>query len=164
MLDIGLIITAAIGFSLLIQNKKHLGTIITILLLLSAGILAVQESINSKPLISENELQAIEYLQNTENNSYVMATTSLYSPYILGYSGRKTIAPGLFDYNKHEQPEWEIFWTTKDINQVKDFLNEYEKPLYIFIGKQQPDNIKQFETCFTIYYQENENKIYQYTC
>jgi hypothetical protein len=164
MLDIGLIITAAIGFSLLIQNKKKLGTIITIILLLSAGILAVNESINSKPLISQEELEAIEYLQNTENNSYVMATTSLYSPYILGYSDRNTIAPGLFDYNKHEQPEWTIFWTTKDIKEIKDFLNEYEKPLYIFIGKQQPDNIKKFKECFKIYYQKNENKIYQYTC
>jgi hypothetical protein len=164
MLDIGLIITAAIGFSLLIQNKKKLGTIITMLLLISAAYVTINESINSKPLISDQELQAIEYLQNTENNSYVMATTSLYSPYVLGYSGRKTIAPGLFDYNKHEQSEWTIFWTTKDIKEVKSFLNEYKKPLYIFIGKQQPDNIKKFKECFTIYYQENENKIYQYTC
>ena len=164
MLDIGLIITAAIGFSLLIQNKKKLGTIITIILLLSAGILAVNESINAKPLISDEELQAIEYLQNTENNSYAMSTSSLYSPFILGYSGRKTIAPGLFDYNQHDEQEWNIFWTTKDIKEIKDFLNEYNKPLYIFIGKQQRDNLNQFNECFTIYYKENENKIYQYTC
>ncbi|MCD4759906.1 EpsG family protein [archaeon] len=164
MLDIGLIILAAIGFSLLIQNKKRLGTIITILLLLSAGILATQEAINAKPLISEEELNTIQYLQNTEENAYVMSTTSIYSPYIIGYSNRKTIAPGLFDYNKHNQTQWATFWKTKNLKEIKKFLDEYNKPLYIFIGQQQPDNLKQFKSCFTTYYAQKNNKIYQYTC
>ena len=164
MLDIGLIIAAAIGFALLIQNKRKLGTAITIVLLLSAGILTTQEALNAKPLISEGEMEAIESLQTTEENAYVMSTTSLYSPYVLGYSERKTIAPGLFAANKHEQPEWETFWRTKEIEEIKGFLNEYEKPLYIFIGKQQPDNLKQFDQCFTTYYNQEENKVYKYVC
>ena len=164
MLDIGLIIAAAIGFALLIQNKKRLGAIVTVVLLLSAGILTVQESLNATPLISEGELETIQHLHNTEENAYVMSTTSLYSPYVLGYSERKTIAPGLFAANKHEQPEWETFWTTKDIKEIKSFLDEYEKPLYIFMGKQQPDNLKQFDQCFTTYYNQDNNKIYKYTC
>ena len=163
-LDLFLIILSGIGFSILIQYKKKLGTIITIILLISAGVLVTQEALNSKPLINNQELEAVQYLQNTEENAYVMATTSLYSPYVLGYSGRKTIAPGLFEYNKHDKQEWINFWTTKNIEEVKQFLNEYQKPLYILIGKQQPDNIKQFEECFEIYYEQNNNKIYKYTC
>ncbi|MFH0906215.1 MAG: EpsG family protein [archaeon] len=166
MLDIGLIILAGIGFSILISNYKKLGIIITIILLLSAGILITSEALNTKPLISNNELDAIKYLSNTEENAYVMATYSLYSPYVLGYSNRKTIAPGLFDYDKHNQQEWINFWRTNDLNETKTFLNAYEKPLYIYIGAKQFDNIQQFSNseCFEIYYNLNNNKIYKYTC
>ncbi len=164
MLDISLIILASIGFTLLIKNKKYIGVIITIILLLTAGILITKEALNTKPLISENELQTIQYLQNTEENAYVMSTDSIYSPYVLGYSGRKTIAPGLFDYNKHDETQWIIFWTTNDINKVKEFLNEYNKPLYIFIGQKQRDFLSQYNECFNTYYKNNNNIIYEYTC
>lgn len=164
MLDIGLIILAGIGFSLLIKNYKKIGIIITIILLISAGIMGTKEAINTKSLINNEELETIQYLNNTEENAYVMATASLYSPYVLGYSERKTIAPGLFEFNKHDEKQWIKFWTTKDIEEIKQFLNEYEKPLYIHIGSKQPDNIKQFNQCFTKYYEQNNNKIYKYTC
>ena len=163
-LDLFLIILAGIGFSILIKNYKKLGTIITIILLISAGVLVTQEALNAKPLINNEELETIKYLQNTEENSYVMTTASLYSPYVLGYSERNTIAPGLFEYNKHDKQGWINFWTTKDIEEIKQFLNEYEKPLYIFVGEKQPNNIEQFEECFTTYYEQNNNKIYKYTC
>ena len=164
MLDIGLIITAAIGFSLLIQNYKKVGIIITIILFLSAGILATKEAINAKPLINESELEAIQYLQNTEIGSYVMSTSSIYSPWLIGYAYRKTIAPGLFDENKHNEQEWNVFWNTNSIEEMKQFLNVYNKPLYIFVGQQQPDFIKKHKECFTVYYEKDNNKIYQYIC
>jgi len=164
MLDIGLIITAAIGFTLLIQNYKKLGVIITIILLLSAGIIATKEAINAKPLINEDELQTIQYLQNTEADSYVMSTSSIYSPWLIGYAYRRTIAPGLFDENKHNEADWNKFWTTNDIEDIKQFLNVYNKPLYIFVGEQQPDFIKKVDECFSIYYEKDNNKIYQYIC
>ena len=163
-LDLFLIILAGAGFSILIQYRKKLGTIITIILLISAGVLVTQEALNSKPLIDNEELETIEYLQNTEEDAYVMATTSLYSPYVLGYSERKTIAPGIFEHNKHNKQEWIDFWITTDIEEIKQFLNEYNKPLYLHVGEKQKDNIKQFNECFTTYYEQNNNKIYQYTC
>jgi hypothetical protein len=163
-LDLFLIILAGIGFSTLIQYRKRLGTIITIILLISAGVLVTQEALNTKPLITNGELEAIQYLQNTEEDAYVMTTASLYSPYVLGYSERKTIAPGLFEYNKHDKQEWINFWATKKIEEIKQFLNEYQKPLYIFVGEKQPNNIEQFNECFTTYYENNNNKIYKYTC
>ena len=163
-LDLFLIILAGIGFSILIQHKKLLGTIITAILLISAGVLVTQEALNTKPMINDGELEAIKHLQNTEEDAYVIATASLYSPYILGYSERRTIAPGLFEYNKHNEEEWVKFWSTKDLEEIKQFLNEYNKPLYIHIGAKQPDNINQFNQCFETYYEQNNNKIYKYTC
>ena len=164
MLDVVLVILAAAGFSLVIQNNKKAGAIITILLIVSAGVLAFQDSINSKPLIDNEELNTIEYLQNTEENSFVMVTSSIYSPWVLGYSGRRTIAPGLFDYNLHNESEWNNFWKTESLTEVKGFMNSYQKPLYIFIGKQQSNNLEKFSECFTEYYRNNDNIIYEYVC
>ncbi|MCK9568242.1 glycosyltransferase family 39 protein [Candidatus Pacearchaeota archaeon] len=163
-LDIALIILSAYGFSLLIENKKKLGTIILIALLLSSGFVTLNQSVNTQPLITEQEFNTIKYLQNTETDSYVMSTSSNYSPWILGYSERKTIAPGLFDYGNHTQEEWIVFWTTEEISQIKEFMKVYPKPLYLFVGSKQNDNFAKFSECFEIYYQEGENKIYKYLC
>jgi len=162
-LDIALIILAAYGFSIIIKHKKKLGIIILILMLFSAAFVTFNEATQTYPEINE-ELQTIEYLNNTEENAYVMATSSIYSPWVLGYSNRKTIAPGLFDYNQHNEDQWNKFWTTTNITEIKTFLNTYEKPLYIFIGQKQKDNLNQFNTCFEIYKKDLNNKIYKYTC
>jgi hypothetical protein len=164
MLDIALIILAGAGFSILISKHKNLGISILIILLFSLAFVTINESLNTQPLISDKELETIQYLQNTEENAYVMSTLSLYSPYILGYSNRNTIAPGLFQYNQHKEQEWQEFWTTNDINQIKQFLDKYDKPLYIFIGEKQLNNLKQFDSCFEIYYEKEKNEIYKYTC
>jgi hypothetical protein len=164
MLDIVLIILAGVGFSLLISKHSKLGGTILIVLLLSLAFVTINEALNIQPLISDEELETIGYLQNTEKNAYVMSTSSIYSPYILGYSNRETIAPGLFQYNQHNEQEWQIFWTTQDINQIKEFLDKYDKPLYIFIGEKQPNNLEQFGSCFEMYYEKEENKIYKYNC
>jgi len=166
MLDIPLIILASIGFCTIIENKKKFGTIILIIMLLSAGFVLINQSITSKPLINQNELSVIKYLNNTENNSFVMATSSYYSPWLQGYSGRRVIAPGLFDYNTGNKSEWMNFWTTKNMTEVKNFLDPYGKPLYIFIGEKQEKNIVQFNSsgCFEIFFKQSDNTIYKYTC
>jgi hypothetical protein len=164
MLDIALIILAAQGFHLLIQNKKKVGTIITIMLFFSLSFVTINEAINTNPLITEKELETIQQLNNTEENSFVMATSSLYSPYVLGYSNRNTIAPGLFQYNQHNEQEWIVFWTTNNLEEIKEFMNIYENPLYIHIGQKQNDNLNKFQECFEIYYENEKNKIYKYAC
>ena len=164
MLDIVLIILAALGFYLVIQNHKRSGVIITIMLLISSGILAYQDSLSSNPLINEKELITIKYLQNTQENSFAMTTSSIYSPWVLGYSERKTIAPGLFDYNLHNEKEWNNFWSTNNIEEIKTFMYAYEKPLYIFIGEKQFNNLEKFKECFNLYYENEKNKVYEYIC
>jgi hypothetical protein len=164
MLDIALIILAGLGFAVLYTKNKKLAIPLFIIMLISLSFITISESINTKPLISQEELNTIKQLNDTEENSYVMATSSIYSPYILGYSNRKTIAPGLFQYNQHNEQEWIIFWTTDNIEEIKEFMNPYEKPLYIFIGQKQSDNLEQFGECFTIQNENEKNKIYKYTC
>jgi hypothetical protein len=166
MLDIILILFASYAFYLLIENKKKAGTIITIILIICLGIFAFKESINSKPLIGTQELFAIQNLSATPANSWVMSTNSYYSPWIQGYSQRKTIAPGLFDYDNHTKTEWQIFWTTNNIKEITSFLSLYPKPLYIFIGQKQKDNLAQFNDsgCFSSFYKNDNNSIYKFLC
>jgi hypothetical protein len=165
-LDIALIILSGVGFSLVIEKKRKFGISLLILMLFSAGFVTFNEAKNTTPLIDDIELQEIEGLQNIPENAFVMATSSIYSPYVLGYSGRKTIAPGLFDYNQHNEQEWINFWTSQDLSEIKGFLDTYEKPLYVHIGKKQRNNLAQFNEsdCFEIFSQNDNNFVYEYVC
>ena len=89
-MDIAIIILAGYGLYMLMQSKKRLGIAIAVLLLASAFYINLNDSLKAKPLITLEELDMIKSLGNTEENSYVMATSSYYSPWVLGYSGRKT--------------------------------------------------------------------------
>lgn len=165
-LDLILIIMASVGFSIVLAHKKKLGITIILVLLVSGGILAFKEAQNAKPLISNDELNTIKYLDNTEKNAFVMSTSSTYSPWVLAYSERRTIAPGLLDYDNHTKEEWQVFWTTNDSNQINTFLEGYGRPLYIFIGQKQKDNLVKFNSsaCFTVFHENNGSRIYKYTC
>lgn len=165
MLDLVLILFASLGFFIL-SSKKKIGTLLLIIIIFSSALLSFKEAKSSKPLVDETELEAIIFLSKTPENSFVMSTSSYYSTWIIGYSERKTIAPGLFDYNKHAEKQWINFWTTEDLNEIKKFLNVYKKPLYIFVGKKQKDNLAQFleSNCFNIFYENSNNKIYEYLC
>jgi len=158
-LDIVMIILASLGMVLLIKNKKYIGTITISILLLASLFIVVNESINAKPLISNVELNIIKDLQKTENNSYIMSTTSYYSPWILGYSGRKTIAPGLFDYDQWSKEEWIKFYNSTDKKLINSMFSNYTKPLYVYVGKYQTDYIKN-KPCFEVY----KDRIYRYVC
>jgi len=163
-LDVILVILASVGFSIILQKRKMGGLLIAILLtsLLITSFLYVEKS---EPLVAETELNIIKSLAYVETNAYVMSTSGYYSTWLQGYSNRKVIAPGLFDYNKHTKPEWENFWITADIEETKRFLDVYEKPLYIFIGKYQNIEMDKFEdSCFNLYNGNLQTKIYKYTC
>jgi hypothetical protein len=160
-LDIGLIVLAAVGFSTIIQHKKKFGVVILILMLFSAGFVALNEARDAKPLISESELNLIKELENTEKDAYVMVISSEYSPWVLGYSGRKTIAPGLFDENKWDEEQWNRFWISDDKQETIGLMSVYDtsKPIYLFAGNKAFDN-----PCFEIYNQDLNNKVYRYIC
>jgi hypothetical protein len=158
-LDIGLIILASLGFSTLLNNKKRFGIIILIVMLLSAGFVSLNEARNTKPLITESQLELIKEFQNTEQSAYVMSISSEYSPWVLGYSERKTIAPGLFDYNKWNLEQWNIFWATPSKDETIELMYVYDNPIYLFVGDKEFNN-----TCFEVYKEKENNKIMKYIC
>ncbi len=157
-LDIALIILASAGFYLLMQSKK-IGVLITVILMLSAGFVTIQESYSATPLITSQDLELIQKINQTEQDASVIAISSEYSPWVLGYSQRKTIAPGLFNENKWNQSEWDEFWKVTDKNSTQEMLWVYRKPLYLFAGTKDFSN-----PCFTLYLENNQSKIYKYDC
>jgi hypothetical protein len=158
-LDIALIILASLGFYIIIQNKKKFGILLLVVMLFSAGFVTLNESRNTSPLISQEQLNLIQQLKNTPENASVMAISSEYSPYIIAYSGRKTIAPGLFEENKWNKAQWNEFWETEDQEQTKELMNSYQKPIYLFAGAKDYNN-----PCFQTYLEQDNNKILEYIC
>lgn len=165
MLDLVMIILAASSLYMVIQNKRKLGIFIAILLILSSGIITLNEARSAKPLITQDELSLIMQLNSTEKDAFVMSTHSYYSPWVYGYSNRRTIAPGLFDYDKWNYSKWTLFWTSSNETEAKQILSVYKIPLYIFIGEKQPDYISKFNSsCFKKYAGEDSATIYKYLC
>ncbi|MCE8425095.1 MAG: EpsG family protein [Candidatus Methanoperedens sp.] len=164
-LDIAMIILASVGLHELMKFKNRIITALLFILLLSSMLVMYQNINDAKPLVNENELNIIKKMNSLESNAYIMSTSSYYSPWILGYSGRKTVAPGLFDYDKWNFEEWETFRTTVEKEKAVEMLAVYEKPLYIYLGEKKRKNETKFENeCFDKIFQENEIKIFKVLC
>ncbi len=157
-LDVALIILAALGFSLLIQNKKYLGITIFTIMIISSGIMTYKESRIIESSVTIEQIELIKEFNNVEDDAYVISLSNKYAPFVLAYSGRKTIAPGLFDYDKWDETQWEIFWETKDKDETKKLLSFYDKPIYLFADKEFNN------PCFSLYKEKDVNKIYKYEC
>lgn len=139
-LDIIVIILAGVGASYLVGKliSTLTGKIAIGILLLGAGYILGMVVLNTQPLISNEELTEIKSLAKiAKEDEYVMATDSFYSPWIYGYSQRKTIAPGLFEYNKWDKKEWATFWFSPDLELRHSLLDEYGRPIYLFVGDKQ---------------------------
>lgn len=154
-LDIFVIIYAAVGLIVLMQNKPFLGRTVLVLFIVLSGVLLFIHASQAKPLISTAELQDIESLNTRlEPNATIMSTDKYYSTWLKGYSGRNVIAPGLFDDQRMNYTDWVAFWT--DVNRQR-YIDQYSLPLYIHVGQKQPQynfsdvcTPEQFET-MTLY-------------
>ncbi len=159
-LDVALLISAGIGFSEFIERKRKLGVFVCSLLILSAGFLVWGQSVNSKPLIDKEGLSLIQDLAlKTEPDAKILAMSSEYSPWVLAYSNRATLAPGLFDENIWSEDEWREFWDNGDINRTKELVGKYNGNIYLFAGTKRFKN-----ECFEVFLERGENKVYKYTC
>jgi len=138
-LDVAVVILAAVGIDYTLLHRRGVwrvaGIGAGILLLVSAVLPTITAAKDVRPLIREDQLEAVEWIrENTEDNAYVLATSND-APWVLGWSGRRIIAPGLFEWNVYNKEEWISFFKTKDSEVVKEFLNVYESPIYIYYSK-----------------------------
>ena len=142
-LDLMVVILASITFYEILQAVyKNIYGKLAVWLLVGVGVAIIfLTSARSHPLISEQELERIKGFCNLpEKEAYVMATDKHYSPWLLGYSCHRTIAPGLFEWNKWDKTKWMGFWfgSPERRAELMHEYDEYEEPIYIYVGERQP--------------------------
>ena len=94
------------------------------------------------PQLYPEELAQIKTLQTkAEPDAIVLATDSVYTPWVQGFSGRKAMGPG-YGGNTWGLDNWIKFWTGEDDSIRYELLDRYSNPVYIFVGKKQPHNQK----------------------
>lgn len=162
-LDIILIIFAGLGANLVIQERKKTGLIVLGILLVASACSITQESLKAQnQVITQEDIDLIEELgQITDTNSIIMSFSQEYSPWILAYSNRTIIAPGLFDEDKWNEKEWNIFWYNSTEENTKELMSRYdlERSIYLYTGTKSFNN-----ACFNQFLEENGRNVYEYNC
>jgi hypothetical protein len=165
-LDVAILLLAGAGFYYLIKYSKTPGLLILVFLLAASSYASFEVSSDSEPWIDKEEVHHISLISGIEEDSYAMTIDAIYSPWVLGYSGKPTIAPGVFEWDKWNYSEWKRFWNSSDSNEVSEMLKIYGKPIYIYVGEkiQYLDNGKFNGSCFTSYVNRDGIKIYRFDC
>ncbi len=130
-------------------EDRFIGKVIIFLFFFGAFVNITYHSWKLKPLIDGEEIEAIRSLQSIKGDFLAMSISSYYAPWIYGYSGMGTIAPGLFEYNKWDLEKWNRFWFTENPSVRRELLNEYDRTIYIFVGKKDPDIDFSHDNAFT---------------
>jgi hypothetical protein len=169
-LDIVAITLAVAGINYTLLNRKDIwrlvGICATIVLLIVTAIPTIKLAADTRPLIREEQLEVIEWIENnTEEEAYVLATTND-APWVLGWCGRRVIAPGLFEWDKYEIDQWRDFISTDDPRTAAQFLDIYENPVYIYYSRE-PNNYLVLDKFsgefFETVYNSDEAVLYKYS-
>lgn len=135
-LDLILIIYAGVFLSNLTNkffNQKTMKLAIFVFCLIGSANISRFIYLKS-PIISNSEFYAIYNSDNLRESEYVLSFSNKYSPWLYGYTNKKVIAPGMFEYNKWNYEEWTIFWYGKDRDKIIELLNRYPTPIYIYLN------------------------------
>lgn len=135
-LDIVLIILASAGIYYVFLKSKDAPRYVTVtavcLLIFASGVITLENAYTSKPLINEKQLDTVRWISsNTPSDSYVLAT-SYDAPWVLGWSNRRVLAPGLFEWDNSGKGKWLGFLATRDPSEADNFLRKNNAEVYIF--------------------------------
>lgn len=161
LFDFVAVIFAGVAMSDFVKWFLHIpyGRVALFLFFLGIIFFSFFQSYTAKPMITSRELSEIKSLDTiAEDDAYVMALSSYYSPWLYGYSHRRTIAPGYFDHNKWSLEEWQRFWSTSDPGVRKELLDRYDAPIYIFVG----DKLAYMDFSRDPQFQKISNRIWKY--
>jgi len=170
-LDFVLLIVTSFGavvlYDLFTESKsiiKYLLVFSVVLVLLVSVYSVIMESSRARPLIGAEELEIIRSASRLESNATLMVVSSTYGPWAL-YSERKVVSPGLFN-DKMTRDEWMDFWHTPSQDKAREYLDRYEKPLYIYVGRMAKMNREKLLDCFEVVSHTVDKKgvLYKYVC
>lgn len=96
----------------------------------------------SRHSISREEFDIVKNLNIlVPENSTILSTHRIYTPWILGYSGLRTLAPWLLENQIWDESKWNTFYYTADDTTRCTMIEEYHslsENLYVFVGDNQP--------------------------
>jgi len=148
------------------EQKKELlvyGKMICLLILFTGSLLLHSQMADNSRLVSDNDLMDIQWMaDNIKSESYIL-TTAYDAPWVLGWGKHPVIAPGLFQWDKYTEEEWNDFLKTSDSQQAVEFMSKYGEDIYIY-HSMNIENIelskysnKEFQLI-----REGKSKIYRY--
>lgn len=158
-LDLAAIILAgqAIGHLLELHFNKHKTKAITVILVI-LSLITFQHIYHKASLIDKEEFETIKNIQNlTEPETYLINLNPQYSPWLEGWSERWAVSPGILR-DRWQLQDWEIIWENNDLNYQMKLFNEYDKPLYLYVGSLV--NFSPNEKCF----EKINNYLFEYVC
>jgi asparagine N-glycosylation enzyme membrane subunit Stt3 len=171
-LDVAMVILAALGINVILLHRQRnskkvwsaVNIVVIIMIIVASGVPTVIQANSVEPLINDEQLHTIEWLaQNTEPDAYILAST-YDAPWVLGWSNRRVIAPGLFHWNEHNKQEWFDFFETDDLREVKQFLNRYRGTIYIYYSRNEGNylGLEKFDNECFIEIQDAQAVVYKY--
>ena len=126
-------------------ERRVINLLITLITLLITGCKTGMISVSQKkqikelrPLVGHNDLAALEQIETYIPSSATILTSSKLAPWVQGWSTHTVIAPGLLG-DSHNFEAWVDFWSATTTYQKIEFLNEFPKPLYLFITPEEKE-------------------------
>lgn len=146
--DLLLIIIAAPPLFHFVQHFARDRHGIVLLGLLSIGFVAFTSRVvwNQEPQLYADEAAELKVLERKgtdadirKRNDYVMATSSLYTPWVYAFTGfEPTIVPGWLTWDKWDLEMWNEFWFKGNNARRLKLLQMYgDNTIYIFMGRHQ---------------------------
>jgi hypothetical protein len=135
-LDVVMLILASAGilYTFLKSRKipQTIGIIFIFLLVVSGGVITMQQANKAKPLMNEEQIKSLEWLsENTDTDAFILAT-SYDAPWALAWGKRRIVAPGLFEWDDSSKKKWLEFLATSNSTAAAEFLRKYNSEVYIF--------------------------------
>jgi len=140
-LDLAILFFAAVWLAAVWQENRHifLGRWLIGFWGIGLALTFSWQLIMVRPSLDPEEWQAIQELPALTESDYVVAFSDKEAPWLYGFSGKKVIAPNMFEENKWNREEWARFWLAQDISEVRFLLSRYGAPaVYIFLGEKNP--------------------------
>jgi hypothetical protein len=167
-LDIMMIVLAGVAAAQMLTEHRKTTYVLMALVLISMGSIIVPAATKqSHHHISPEEYVFISGIPEiTEANSSIISNMVEDAPLLVAYSNRTVIAPGLFGQGKWTLTQWTRYWTADSFGRVDDLMDQYERPLYIYLGeKSQRGDIGKFNsTCLTRIAQQDRMELLRYDC
>ena len=167
-LDMAMILLAGVGMERVLMSGRGRALLrggMVAALIVGAAMPTISQYRETTPLLTRAQMEAVQWLTSETPANASVVVTSYDAPWALGWSERRVIAPGLFQWNQHNAAEWQGFLVTSDPQEAQRFLEPYGFPIYIY-HSDQPVNYmareKFQEPLFKLAYEEDGARIFEY--